>query len=712
MRLTHVEIKNFRAHADTKLPLSQFGCLIGENNAGKSTVLHALQFALEGGKLPADDFHDRGNPVEVSLRIDSIDEVDLERVAEGHRDRVREMLYDGTLTLIRSQTLDATPDVRYMAMTPVDEKWSADSFGKKIKGLRGAGLRAMSVELVPELQPLLDSAPSAGEVRDAFQVLINGLGQDELQATPEAFKTGIWQAVKPMLPEVIYIEAVKDATAETKTSSTATFGKLLGLLLAEVSEQFVDINARFVEVQRKLSRVVGEDGDEVDARLPAVRAVEATIEKFVQESFPNVGLRMNVPAPSLTTILGGAELRVNDGHDGLLASKGDGLKRTVLFAILRAYTSLRFSGLYEKTTDETASTPKIPYVLLFEEPELYLHPRGQRQLMSTLAAFAKEHQVLVTTHSAGFFGPSTEGFAKLTKSTLGVDALSVDLDLSGRDAYQLIQYENNEAAFFAESVVLVEGDSDTFTLPHLAKLISPDWDDDDRNITFVKTGGKGSVGRYRSFFNQFEVPVHVVVDLDALVDGFHHLTETQSIRDLHAELMTEVATHTPEIEAVKSEKVKNIVAKRHAGELWTSAQMRLRDLQEDPHGPALKELSDTLEELFDQGRGASKTEILTHPPVPTIAAARDALIAALARERVHVLRRGDLESYCGRGPLRGDKVTVAMQFCDDVQTLSAFRERHGEDADEVVADLSAIFAAIYAQVDAGSSDEPAVAFER
>ncbi|UQZ30866.1 AAA family ATPase [Clavibacter michiganensis subsp. michiganensis] len=46
MRLTRIHIENFRAHEDTELPLSQFVCLIGENNAGKSSVLHALRFAL------------------------------------------------------------------------------------------------------------------------------------------------------------------------------------------------------------------------------------------------------------------------------------------------------------------------------------------------------------------------------------------------------------------------------------------------------------------------------------------------------------------------------------------------------------------------------------------------------------------------------------------------------------------------------------------
>jgi putative ATP-dependent endonuclease of OLD family len=56
------------------------------------------------------------------------------------------------------------------------------------------------------------------------------------------------------------------------------------------------------------------------------------------------------------------------------------------------------------------------YLLLFEEPELFLHPKAQHILFDALRVFAKEHHVLVTTHSPMFFGPgATETFVKLRK---------------------------------------------------------------------------------------------------------------------------------------------------------------------------------------------------------------------------------------------------------------------------------------------------------
>src|SRR5699024_7096052 len=109
---------------------------------------------------------------------------------------------------------------------------------------------------------------------------------------------------------------------------------------------------------------------------------------------------------------------------------------TVLFALLRAYASIRSTGLNDETRSDS---PRPCYVLLFEEPELYLHPRAQRQLMAALGTFSDEHQVLVTTHSPSFFRPGTHGFARLQKTEDGVSAHSVDLTLGLRDAYQLVQ---------------------------------------------------------------------------------------------------------------------------------------------------------------------------------------------------------------------------------------------------------------------------------
>lgn len=691
MRLASIRIKNFRAHKDTALRLFQLGCLIGENNAGKSSVLHAIQYVLEDKKLSDEDFRNPNLPVSVELRIEGIDEEDLRRVSETHRDRVREMLRDGVLTIVRTQEKGVKAESRYLKLGPKDPSWREDELDSAIKRLSGAKLREAAVDLLPPLEGSLPPNPTQKNVKAAWSTLVETLPPDKLEEVPTSYPTGIAQAVKPLLPSVIYIEAVKDASVEAKSTGTSAFSKLLELLFDEVADQFSDINDQFRSVYQKLNRSLNGDGLEVDERLEAVKRIESTIEEFIRASFPGVSLRMNVPAPTLSMLLSGAELRVDDGHEGSISSKGDGLKRTVLFALLRAYASIRNTGLSNDTRSEF---PRSSYVLLFEEPELYLHPRAQRQLMAALDTFSIEHQVLVTTHSPGFFRPGTKGFARLQKTDDGVTAYPVDLTLSHRDAYQIVQHENNEAAFFAKKVVLVEGDSDAFTYPHLARLINPDWDDTDKNIMFVKIDGKGNINRYRNFFSSFKIPIHVITDLDALVHGFDQLSRDERTRTAHSQLMDLISQTISKPSKPNSKTVRKITSRRSSADLWSAAQSHLSEWHNNPSKEVAHLLEETLSTLFDAGHGDAKLHELANPSSEAISSARDAVISDLAEQNVYVLRRGALETYCQTNA-GGDKVATAIEFCRNTTTLEALRELHGEETDDVVQELHGIFSRIY-----------------
>lgn len=702
MKLSSILIENFRAHTRTELPLSNFGCLIGENNAGKSTVLHALHFAVKGtppSKLVPSDFHDQSRPVRVQVVFDNIDATDLARISDdAHRKSIENVLVDGRLILVRTSELGAKTTLQMMKLQPSDDRWSLDALNTVIAGKKTPELREAAVAHLPELEAVLKDKPTMGQIRECREDLIHALPGEDLELREAALPTGISSAIVPLLPEVIYIEAVKDASAEMKTTDTATFGKLLKILLDEVADQFKDIEKAFKEIQKKLSRHEDVDGSLQDGRLDEVKFIESTIEAFVQESFPGVSLRMDVPAPELRTILGSAELQIDDGHTGPISGKGDGLKRTVAFAILRAYTALRESGL---KAGDPRNQAKPSYLLLFEEPELYLHPRAQKQLFDALAKFSSDHPVMVTTHSPVFFNAeSTASFAKLRKrdvSTEGIDAMPIDMKqhLSARDAFQLICHENNEAALFARVVVLVEGDSDVLVFPHLAKLLNEEWDNVEQNVVFIRTGGKTSISRYRDFFGHFDIEVHAIADLDALVDGFEHLTSTVEARALRDKLMSHVSDELPSVAAApKSDKVKSIVQRRNARELWSEAQAEFVSWSPEKSPDEVKKLETILEEIFDMARTPEKLGIL-QTCKPQTEVLLDALLKQLSSEGVHVLKRGDLESYYGGPRATKEKIEAATKFKTATPTLGAYLERHEQSPGKVQSELEELLRPIF-----------------
>lgn len=708
MRITEVRIQNFRAHADTKICLSTFGCIIGENSVGKSSLFHAIHFACTGTTPKRVTDHDFGNPdipIRVTLTLEDVTEGDLLRIPEIHRSDVRNVVRNGSLTLQREIQRGGKATLKCAKPVPKDGRFSKSALDAAVASKRGAALREAAIQALPELEDKLPDSPKKGDVDQAYEEVISKLPVDALIDEMHPAPTGITSPTSKLFPEVIYIEAVKDADAEVKTTDSATFGKLLGLLLNEIAGELTDLEDHFSAVRMKLSRISGDDHDpeEEDPRLKKVVSIEDTIQRFVQESFPDVTLRMNVPAPDLKTILGGANLEIDDGHSGPLSSKGDGLKRTVAFAILRAYTELRGApSNAPKTSQENPAKPTPAYLLLFEEPELYLHPRAQRQLLQALGKFALEHQVLVTTHSPGFLEPtSTATFTKLRKRAGEVVPHLVDVSgrTSLRDAFQLICHENNEAAFFAETVVLVEGDSDAFTFPHIARVLDTKWNHVNRNVMFVQTGGKGSIKRYREFFEKFDSTVHVITDLDVLIEGFGHLTSTPELERQHSDLMgkvQELIEKQGNPSGPKSKQLTNITSSRTGRELWDEAQAALREWENSPTADTARRLTEPLKILFEKGSKNQKMLALRSGE-KVIDDKLAELLSGLAEERVYVLKRGALETYFGTFTSGDEKVAAAMQFCASTRTESDLEAWNANDGKDVVEELRSILGAIFAR---------------
>lgn len=700
MKLTSVRIQNFKGLKDVTVPLSQFGCLIGENNSGKSSVLQALLVLLPGSaKKPGEsDFFDRTLPIRIEIQVDGITDEDLARISnDAHRASFSADVVDGSVKLVRlvEPAAGGKSQLLISRLGPQNDNWTSAVLDAAMKGQSGEELRAIVVDLIPELDESLPPRPTQTAIRQARDALVEALSIDELVYRDEPLGTGIDAGIKNFLPEPIYIEAVKEVSDEVKTTDSATFGKLLGLLLEEVQSQFEGVEEQFKEIQRKLSRVLDDSGALVDDRIEEVKAVEGLINKFVRESFPDVDLTISVPVPKMKTILSSAEISANDGHDGPITTKGDGLKRAVAFAVLRAYTNFRASGI----SNDRLSTSH--YWLLFEEPELYLYPRAQKQLFSALEGFAKEHPVMVTTHSPLFFDANaTQSFTKFEKVRpidgatpfTKIRPIVID-DLTTKTAFQIICHENNSIGFFAKQVVLVEGDSDALLLQHIAKLLNPAWDAVEQNIAFARTNGKGNIQNYRSFFKKFGIPVHVICDLDALIGGFDKLEADEKTTAARAALLQDVdAQLEPDSTEMTEGQAKKLAGSGEARGLWRqveTARAALDGTEQTAHA-----LDDAVEQFFAYQNKSDRLVVLKDSTGGIDAKKREVL-DLLRETRTHVLALGAIEDYYASTSTSRDKVKQAIEYCAGCETLEQYRQDLGSRVDSVESELRTIMKAIF-----------------
>lgn len=728
MRLGELTIENYKALKDIRVPLSRFVCFIGENNAGKSSVLQALKLLIDGGTLNSSHFYDTTRPVRIQLTINDITEADVQRLADEHRAKVLGMLRNGTLVLARIFESDKKSSLKHVARLPKDARFNESELSELLAGKVSNEMRAAIEKRFPELEGKTKEITKIGDMRAAVYGLAAGLPDDQTEPRDKALETGIDVSVLALLPEPIYIPAVKDLSDDVKTATTTPFGKILKVLLDVIAPKLAEQQVLFDGLNAKLNRVITADGHVLeDQRLDEVKLIEATVERFIQESFSDVKLRIEMPPPKLQTILSGAQIMVDDGVEGLIDTKGDGLKRAVVFSILRSYVELNRPGkLLPATTpppgqvavhvepalDAQAPSAPRPYLLLFEEPELYLYPKAQQILFEALSLFSKSHAVLVTTHSPAFFGPDgTTLFVKMSKSS-GQAASEkpysranlVDVSIGdARDQFQLVCYENNNIAFFADRVVLVEGDSDFIVIPHIANLLRPGWATGRTPTRFAKIGGKSNIARYKAFFERFGMTVFVLTDLDFLLGSeYSKVVVLEALRQQRNGLLASVDAQiaaTGGFGEPNGKHVKNAAEKADVHALWR----RAREVKHryDAGTANANELAAAIDAFFAWEKYWPRREVLEQPPTGAIRSELIALITALRAQGLFVWEKGSIEDYYPAGVVGDGKPAQAIDCCSKIKVAAEAQalcaNDHLDSKGASVSEFDAIFSYIIDQ---------------
>ena len=205
---------------------------------------------------------------------------------------------------------------------------------------------------------------------------------------------------------------------------------------------------------------------------------------------------------------------------------GMGMQASISIAVLKAYSEINLAN-------------KTP--IFIDEPELFLHPQAQRNFYRILRKLAESGtQVFYTTHSpnflsAGFFDeiflickPKDNGtqliqadvneFIKDLKYRTGTDSDKETLLTHYRNACdETGDSQKANEAFFANKIILVEGSSESLSLPYMFDLYEFDYIKE--GITIVRCGSKNELDRFYRLYNEFGIPCFVIFDGDKHLDS-------------------------------------------------------------------------------------------------------------------------------------------------------------------------------------------------
>jgi len=659
MKFTDVKIENFKGLKCCETKVDEFTCVIGKNNAGKSSFLQAMYLFISGDRLSPKDYFDPEEDTVITVVLDEITEHDLEKIPE-HRDRIEPHITDGQIKVARRYSPDGRSKWKLFAMVPEGERFTKGEIDSNFAGKRGGEIDAVLQNIYPEV--IYEGAVTTqARAKELTQEYIDDLDDNQKIEVEIDLPTGIDNSIKGLLPEPILIPAVKDLSDDMTTKTTTSFGKLLNMLLGEIEEEFAEAEEVFSSLKRKLNRII-EDDEEIDDRIEKIIRVEATIQSNLNETFKNVSVELRIPPPQLKTIFSNADIVADDGVKGSVDDKGDGFKRAITFSIFRTYSELSKLDTWENE-DEVEEVFSGEFLILFEEPELYLHPQAQNIMFEALALLSQRNQTIVTTHSPQFFSvDNTKTFIKMDRVQCDKpygDTKTIDLtEMGDKDKFQIISFESANQAFFSDKIVLVEGDTEMILFPHLAEGINSNYEFKRSSISLIKTGGKASFRRYEEFFERFGIEVFVVCDLDIILNDFNQIDPDEQFRVPRDQLIQAIDRHIEENEL--QIRMNNRDYERHLDR--GSRRGVMNEIRQSRAEGNHDLIAEKLEEFFDFEATNERFEVLKDPP-PEIAQMKNDLFAVLREINIFVLERGQIEDYYPPEIARNDKPTMAQNFC-------------------------------------------------
>ena len=203
--------------------------------------------------------------------------------------------------------------------------------------------------------------------------------------------------------------------------------------------------------------------------------------------------------------------------------------------------------------DRLVSANLRHFVLLIEEPELYLSPHSQRHLYRLLRTLAQRgNQILYSTHAPVFLSVDRlEELALVRHASGHGTTLFQPEPLAETETFRaLSEFDSGRAELFlARCVLLVEGRTEKMTFPFVFQALGVD--PDQEGILVLECGGKGNMPLFARICNACHVPYVVVHDRDAPTGARPVESErvvNRQIREVAGKRRTVVLT--PDFEAV------------------------------------------------------------------------------------------------------------------------------------------------------------------
>lgn len=534
MRLRRFEVRNFKGIENLAIEWDDLLVLIGENNAGKSSLLHALSCYLSGSAIKDASLfrkHEAGpdNAIEFVGHFDQLTPAELDQVA------VKGRTYNGEWILKKKYWLE-------QANAGEEEKggWKEQlySYNAPITYANWPSPDTTWASFPADYQPLIQQLPGNparpnAANREQLREIVRQQRPDlVVPGNPEWVSNpgggGNWKSnANSIIPRAIYVRAVHEATEETLAKDATTYGKLINLIV----ERQLSNRPEMQRLQNALDEVLQlfrPDPAHPDRQAVEIRALQDRINQGLNEVIGGHALIKTAPPEVQSLVMPSTTLVIRDPLVNIetdVGHQGHGLQRTLVMTLLQLLVETQ-----EQQVQGQAAANLRPAILIVEEPELYMHPQMERRMRDVLYRLAAQQgmQVITCTHSPVFLdiADKYKAIVRLIKDPNGKiiahqftgDLFPGNADVADKQRLHAVARFNpavNEL-FFANRVVLFEEFSAVVAFERAAELLDvfrchPGVR---RSVSLIDCAGKENIRGFQRVLNKFNIAYRVIHDAD------------------------------------------------------------------------------------------------------------------------------------------------------------------------------------------------------
>lgn len=380
MNITKLRVRNYKSFIDSgEINIdSKLFALIGQNNTGKSAIMDAIQCMFPSSKktITSLDFHKGESQIVIEAWFEGVTQTYLE-----------EKLYEEKVTK-QEEKLDELLEKYNEKPTP-ENKEKIEKQTKKIDDTRNDNYTKYKekYDIQDDVFYIKLVAVKGKNVSKKFYIT----NEKEISETD----------IKQLLPQLKVIPAIRDPKNESTAGANSYLKELIQMLDDEVQTN-IEIDGTNISY-KELNKVIA---NETKNRC---KSIGESITNFYNQAIGTNDYEVIIDSDvniSKGTTFTTKIKDVNTGIESDILNCGTGYQSMIILSILETYVKI--------------SQRQNSYILLIEEPEVYLHPKLQRKMIDTLVNISKTNQVIFTSHSPITVSKLSKEQIKLVRKENGV----------------------------------------------------------------------------------------------------------------------------------------------------------------------------------------------------------------------------------------------------------------------------------------------------